>query len=434
MTTGEPLIVRCAMKPLPTLTKPLRSVDIATREPAAGAARAHRLVHRPGRRAWWGRRCWRSCWPTPTARSSAATTSTTCAPRSRPTSGASDGSAEPSSSSASWARARRRRRAPPRACSASGRSTPTTCSSGGSARSIEEYFASHGEARVPRARGGGRLRPARAPARAGAVARRRRRRPPSACAALLDRHTVVLLDVDVETAWRRAGNKRRPLARDRDRFAALHAERAPLYESLADAVLLDSSRDEVRQAVPALRALARAPAGTKLLWAAAASGSYPVYVGEGLLGSGFWPVPGRRFVVTDDDGRRALPASPDVGGRAARCRRARSTRRSPPSSGCCAAWPTPAWTTTTTWWRSAAASSATSPASAPPSTSAASGSCRCRPRSWPRSTRPTAARPASTCRRARTTPAPTTSRPRCSPTRRRWRRSRRPSSRPAGPR
>jgi len=34
MSTGEPLVVRCAMKPLPTLTKPLRSVDIATREPA----------------------------------------------------------------------------------------------------------------------------------------------------------------------------------------------------------------------------------------------------------------------------------------------------------------------------------------------------------------------------------------------------------------
>jgi chorismate synthase len=34
MTTGEPLVVRSAMKPLPTLTKPLRSVDIATREPA----------------------------------------------------------------------------------------------------------------------------------------------------------------------------------------------------------------------------------------------------------------------------------------------------------------------------------------------------------------------------------------------------------------
>ena len=34
MTTGETLAVRAAMKPLPTLTKPLRSVDIATLEPA----------------------------------------------------------------------------------------------------------------------------------------------------------------------------------------------------------------------------------------------------------------------------------------------------------------------------------------------------------------------------------------------------------------
>ncbi|GAC1317967.1 MAG: chorismate synthase [Thermoleophilaceae bacterium] len=34
MTTGDPVIVRGAMKPLPTLTKPLRSVDIATKQPA----------------------------------------------------------------------------------------------------------------------------------------------------------------------------------------------------------------------------------------------------------------------------------------------------------------------------------------------------------------------------------------------------------------
>jgi chorismate synthase len=38
MTTGEPVVVRCGMKPLPTLTKPLRSVDISTKEPA-GALR-----------------------------------------------------------------------------------------------------------------------------------------------------------------------------------------------------------------------------------------------------------------------------------------------------------------------------------------------------------------------------------------------------------
>ena len=34
MTTGEPVVVRGAMKPLPTLTKPLRSVDLATKAPA----------------------------------------------------------------------------------------------------------------------------------------------------------------------------------------------------------------------------------------------------------------------------------------------------------------------------------------------------------------------------------------------------------------
>jgi chorismate synthase len=34
MSTGEPLVVRGAMKPLPTLTKPLRSVDTETHEPA----------------------------------------------------------------------------------------------------------------------------------------------------------------------------------------------------------------------------------------------------------------------------------------------------------------------------------------------------------------------------------------------------------------
>jgi shikimate kinase/3-dehydroquinate synthase len=165
--------------------------------------------------------------------------------------------------------------------------------------SIEDYFESHGE---PAFRAleeevvcGLLERPA-APVLSlggGAVTSERVRE-------LLSPHTVVLLDVDIETAWRRAGNKRRPLARDRNRFLALHAQRRPLYESLADAVLLDSSRDEVRKAVQALRSLSRAPAGTKLLWAAAASGSYPVHVAEGLVGGGFWPLPGRRFVITDE--------------------------------------------------------------------------------------------------------------------------------------
>lgn len=35
MTTGDPLVIQVAMKPLPTLTKPLRSVDISTKQPAS---------------------------------------------------------------------------------------------------------------------------------------------------------------------------------------------------------------------------------------------------------------------------------------------------------------------------------------------------------------------------------------------------------------
>ena len=112
-------------------------------------------------------------------------------------------------------------------------------------------------------------------------------------------HTVVHLDVAPDTAWQRAGG-RRPLARDRRRFDELHATRAPLYEALADAVVPHADREAVRAAMPAVRALAAAPPGTKLVWARSASGSYPVYVGEGLLSSGFWPVEGPRFCVTDE--------------------------------------------------------------------------------------------------------------------------------------
>jgi shikimate kinase/3-dehydroquinate synthase len=134
----------------------------------------------------------------------------------------------------------------------------------------------------------------------------------------LRRHTVVLLDVDVETAWRRCAHRRvRPLARDHGRFAALHAERLPLYARLADAVLPDSGREVVRRAARALHGLGDAPDGTKLLWAITASGDYPVLVGAGLIGSGHWPVAGRRFLVTDDHvgelyARRLGPVAAEV--------------------------------------------------------------------------------------------------------------------------
>lgn len=35
MSNGQPIVVRAAMKPIPTTVTPLRSVDLATGEPAA---------------------------------------------------------------------------------------------------------------------------------------------------------------------------------------------------------------------------------------------------------------------------------------------------------------------------------------------------------------------------------------------------------------
>ena len=51
MTTGDPVVVVGAMKPLPTLAKPLRSVDTETQGARSGAARAHRLLHGARRRS-----------------------------------------------------------------------------------------------------------------------------------------------------------------------------------------------------------------------------------------------------------------------------------------------------------------------------------------------------------------------------------------------
>jgi 3-dehydroquinate synthase len=115
----------------------------------------------------------------------------------------------------------------------------------------------------------------------------------------LARHTVVWLQVDPDVAWRRVEGAGRPLARDGADFEALLEERLALYESLADVIAMPSRLDAVERALPALRALADLPGTTKMLWAASASGAYPIVVGSGLLGAGWWPLEGRRFGVTD---------------------------------------------------------------------------------------------------------------------------------------
>ncbi len=117
--------------------------------------------------------------------------------------------------------------------------------------------------------------------------------------AALGRHVVVWLQVDAEEAWRRIAQSDRPLATSAEDVERLLAVREPLYEQLADAIVPAGDRDIVQRALPAIQALVDLPAGTKLLWAASASGEYPVLVGRGLLDADWWPLPGRRFLISD---------------------------------------------------------------------------------------------------------------------------------------
>jgi shikimate kinase/3-dehydroquinate synthase len=117
--------------------------------------------------------------------------------------------------------------------------------------------------------------------------------------AALARHTVVWLQVDAAEAWRRIAHSDRPLAGSAEDVSALLDTRLPLYEELADAVVPMGDHQIIRRALPMIRQLAELPAGTKLLWASAPGGEYPVLVGRGLLGCGWWPLESRRFLVSD---------------------------------------------------------------------------------------------------------------------------------------
>lgn len=110
----------------------------------------------------------------------------------------------------------------------------------------------------------------------------------------LREHTVVLLEVSRETAWRRAQGGGRPLARDRDAFDALWAARQAIYDGIADAFIAEGDRDAVVRALPALQQLARSDAGVRLAWATSAGGDYPVWFGT-------WPEAGPQDVLISDD-------------------------------------------------------------------------------------------------------------------------------------
>jgi shikimate kinase/3-dehydroquinate synthase len=126
----------------------------------------------------------------------------------------------------------------------------------------------------------------------------------------LERHTVVLVDIDLDTAWARAHDHGRPLARDRAEFEARYHARAPVYDAVANAVVPGTRTSSVRRALPALRAI---PDGHRLLWATASSGDYPVWIGP--LANAPWPAAGRRIVVSDETVAALHGAGvPDVAG------------------------------------------------------------------------------------------------------------------------
>ena len=185
----------------------------------------------------------------------------------------------------------------------------------------------------------------------------------------------------------------------------------PVYEQVADVVVPQRARR--RDGGRARRAGGGSPHRGQVLWATSASGDYPAYIGPGLLiEHRFWPatVAGRRFLVTDYNagrlyGERARPsrrAGHDHARRAVqddRPRRDRLVRAGPRGAD-------PRRRRGRTRGRGGRRPGR---ASAPPPISAGCAWCRSRRRSSPRSTPPTAERPASTWPRPRTTSAPTTS-------------------------
>ena len=123
-------------------------------------------------------------------------------------------------------------------------------------------------------------------------------------------HMPVWCDVDEEVAWERASGSDRPLAVDRAEFAERFASGGRIYESLARAILPSAARDAAGPAAPWLAAMQGAP-GVRMVWAESESGSYPAAVGEGAIGllddaREALPeaLPARTFCVADDEALR----------------------------------------------------------------------------------------------------------------------------------
>ena len=218
----------------------------------------------------------------------------------------------------------------------------------------------HGEDGLPRPRVGGRRRAAGG-ADGGAIALGGGSILLDRVRAALGRHVVVWLQVDAGGGWRRIAHTERPLAQERGgRRASCWPSGCRSTKSWPTRVVPMGDRGMIERALPAIRALAELPAGTKLHWAASASGEYPIYVGRDLLGPAFaadspvygalggdgrWgPSAGAASASPTRRSARSTPSGCSRWRRPSRSRPARRRRRWPRPSGCCASWPAPAMT------------------------------------------------------------------------------------------
>ena len=120
-------------------------------------------------------------------------------------------------------------------------------------------------------------------------------------------HVCAWCRVDEGLAWERASHSDRPLAVEREEFHRRFEERAPLYESVARAILPRGGSEAGAVAAPWLAAMRTAPR-TRMAWAEAASAEYPAIVGQGATAlldlareAAAGAVPDRAFAVADRD-------------------------------------------------------------------------------------------------------------------------------------
>lgn len=97
-------------------------------------------------------------------------------------------------------------------------------------------------------------------------------------------HRVIWMRLSCDQAWLRVQGSDRPLARDRVEFDRLFEEREPLYREVADVSLPTDGRRNLFDALPSIRFMDGLPDGTTMIWARSGSGSYPVFVGSGIMG------------------------------------------------------------------------------------------------------------------------------------------------------